>query len=147
MVLCQPFAKRQKVSKQFLCEYQIFIELTICSNMFGIQRNSHFLVKFRKMILALMELEQRLVIIFTLIVLLLPPAVRSQMIVQYYLVSLVLVFMQIRFGSEKGSQHVSNFLSAMTSKLLPLIQMNLQKLPMISIVLSPCVLSKQVKSQ
>ena len=63
MVLRQPFAKRQKVSKQFLREFQTFIELTICANMFGIQRNTHFLSEFRKLLLALMELEPRLVIL------------------------------------------------------------------------------------
>ena len=63
MVLCQPFAKLQKDSKQFLCQFQTFIELTICANMFGIQRNTHFLADFCKLLLALMELEPRLVIL------------------------------------------------------------------------------------
>ena len=63
MVLRQPFAKHQKVSKQFVREFQTFIELTICANMVGIQRNTHFLTEFRKLFLALMELEPRLVIL------------------------------------------------------------------------------------
>ena len=63
MVLRQSFAKRQKVSKQFVREFQTFIKLTICANMAGIQRNTHFLTEFRKMLLALMELESRLVIL------------------------------------------------------------------------------------
>ena len=37
MVLRQPFAKRQKVSKQFAREFQSFVELTISANMVGIQ--------------------------------------------------------------------------------------------------------------
>ena len=61
MVLRQPFAKRQKVSKQFVREFQTFIELTICANMVGIQQNTHFLTEFCKMLLELMELEPRLI--------------------------------------------------------------------------------------
>ena len=62
MVLCQPFAKRQCVSKQFTWKYQTYIKFTICGNMYGVREFDHFLPSFREMIPAIMELEPRLAI-------------------------------------------------------------------------------------
>ena len=63
MVLCQPFAKRQCVSKQFTWKYQTYIKLTICGNIYGVRKFDHFLPSFRKMISAIMGLEPHLVIL------------------------------------------------------------------------------------
>ena len=49
--------------KQYLWKIQSFIKLTTCGNIYGVKRNVHFIPKFRKMILAMMGLEPRLVIL------------------------------------------------------------------------------------
>ena len=55
MAFCQPFTKRQYVLKQFTLNYQTYIKLTICGNMYGVRKLDHFVPNFPK-------LEPRLVI-------------------------------------------------------------------------------------
>ena len=62
-VAYQPFAKRQYVPKQFTREYQSFIKVTICGNMFGVRKYDHFVKHFREMMIDMMQFEPCLVII------------------------------------------------------------------------------------
>ena len=56
IVLQEPSTKRPKVSKHYVGDFQSFIELTIWTNMCGELRNATFFIKFRQIILVLMEL-------------------------------------------------------------------------------------------
>ena len=63
IVLCAPSAKRQKVLKHSLWDFQTFIELTVAGNMYGELKNADFLVKLRQLIQVVMSLESHLFIL------------------------------------------------------------------------------------
>ena len=59
----QLFTKKLRVTKQFTRKQQLYIKLTICGNMYGVQKYEYFVPELHKMIEISMELAPCLVVI------------------------------------------------------------------------------------
>ena len=61
--VCQPFAKKIRVEKQFTRKHQTYIQVTVSGNIYRVRKYDHFVEKFREMIGVIMAFETSLVVI------------------------------------------------------------------------------------